>query len=235
MHAVAITSGPPRASPPPLRPSCDGGERRCSGGRGACEPLATLGCDWHTLNDNDAGPRSAAGRRSRADRPGPGERDGPDAVQPGRGVPHPAVGDHVRLPPKTRRAIGRRDRVAQGDEQASRWPTGVRVGYVRWRSVRALEIGGACNSNGCAFVQPLYVTPTPAPGREQVCEVGRGQATRSDAVRGPERYQDDRDRMCRRITEQTTRGFAFRNAHLWRTLQTPDEPRVWLAARRVTR
>ena len=24
---------------------------RCSGGRGVCEPLATLGCDWHTVND----------------------------------------------------------------------------------------------------------------------------------------------------------------------------------------
>ena len=49
---MAITSGPPRVSPPPLRTSCDGGGRRCSGGRGVCcEPLATLGCDWHTLND----------------------------------------------------------------------------------------------------------------------------------------------------------------------------------------
>ena len=24
---------------------------RCSGGRGVCEPLATLGCDWHAVND----------------------------------------------------------------------------------------------------------------------------------------------------------------------------------------
>ena len=24
--------------------------RRCSGGRGVCEPSATLGCDWHAVN-----------------------------------------------------------------------------------------------------------------------------------------------------------------------------------------
>ncbi len=24
---------------------------RCSGGRGVCEPMATLGCDWHAVND----------------------------------------------------------------------------------------------------------------------------------------------------------------------------------------
>ena len=24
---------------------------RCSGGRGVCEPLATLGCAWHAVND----------------------------------------------------------------------------------------------------------------------------------------------------------------------------------------
>ena len=24
---------------------------RCSGGRGVCEPSATLGCDWHPVND----------------------------------------------------------------------------------------------------------------------------------------------------------------------------------------
>ena len=24
---------------------------RCSSGRGVCEPMATLGCDWHAVND----------------------------------------------------------------------------------------------------------------------------------------------------------------------------------------
>ena len=34
--------------------------------------------------------------------------------------------------------------------------------YARWRSVRMLEIHAPCNSNGCAFVQRVYITPTPA-------------------------------------------------------------------------
>ena len=38
---------------------------------------------------------------------------------------------------------------------------------MRWRSVPALEIDGPCNSNGCAFVQRTYITPTRVPGPEQ--------------------------------------------------------------------
>ena len=34
--------------------------------------------------------------------------------------------------------------------------------YAHWRSVRMLEIHAPCNSNGCAFVQRVYITPTPA-------------------------------------------------------------------------
>ena len=47
-----------------------------------------------------------------------------------------------------------------------RWPTGVRVGYTRWRSVQALEIRGPCNSNVRALVQCACITPTPAQGWE---------------------------------------------------------------------
>ena len=205
---------------------------RCSGGRGVCQPLATWGCDWHAVNDT----MLAYGQLLVDDpaRIGPIQATGMDQTLFNRvGSTAPSSGRPFDSP-KTRRAIGRRDRVAQGDEQASRWPTGE-----SW--VRTLEIGTGVGDRRGVQLQRLCVCPTSVrnsnacAGAEQVCEVGRGQRTRSDAVRGPERYQDDRDRMCRRITEQTTRGFAFRNAHLWRTLQTPDEPRVWLAARRVTR
>ena len=223
---MAITSGPPR----PHRPRRGPHVMAVSGSwwQGRLRAIGHVGLCLACRQRHDAGLRSVAGRRSGADRPDPGDRDGPDAVQPGRAVPAPAVGDHVDSP-KTRRAIGRRDRVAQGDEQASRWPTGVReLGTYVGRSVPGVGDRRACNSNGCAFVQPLYVTPTPAPGRSR--EVGCGSARTPSEAR---RYQDDRDRMCRRITEQTTRGFAFPKRPPLADPSNPDEPRVWLAARRV--
>ena len=64
---------------------------------GVCEPMATLGCDGHAVNDT-----ILAHGQLLVDDPGgsarSGDREGPDAVQPTRAVPHPAVGDHVRLP-----------------------------------------------------------------------------------------------------------------------------------------
>ena len=77
---------------------------RCSGGRGVCEPLATWGCDWHAVNDTIL----AHGQLLVDDpeRIGPIQATGKDQTLSNRvgGVPHPAVGDHVRLPPETRRA-----------------------------------------------------------------------------------------------------------------------------------
>ena len=46
----------------------------------------------------------------------------------------------------------------QRDRAAVGRPAGVRGGYGCWRSVGALEIGGAWISNGCAFVQRVYIT-----------------------------------------------------------------------------
>ena len=43
VHAVAITSGPPRGLTAPPRPHVMAVSGRCSGGSGVCEPLATLG------------------------------------------------------------------------------------------------------------------------------------------------------------------------------------------------
>ena len=77
---------------------------RCSGGRGVCEPLATLGCDGHAVNDT----MLAHGQLLVDDpeRIGPIQATGKDQTlfnRFGEG-PHPAVDDHIRLPPKTRRA-----------------------------------------------------------------------------------------------------------------------------------
>ena len=55
-------------------------------------------------------------------------------------------------------------------------PTAVRVGYVRWRSGPTLEIHAPCNSNGCAFVQRVNVTPTPARAGSRVQRLRPGRA-----------------------------------------------------------
>ncbi len=74
---------------------------RCSGGRGVCEPLATWGCDWHAVHDT----MLTYGQLLVDDpeRIAPIQATGKDQTLFNR-VPHPAVGDHVRLPPEIRRA-----------------------------------------------------------------------------------------------------------------------------------
>ena len=66
--------------------------------------MATLGCDGHAVNDT----MLAHGQLLVDDpeRIGPIQATGKDQTLSNRvgGVPHPAVGDHVRLPPETRRA-----------------------------------------------------------------------------------------------------------------------------------
>ena len=65
------------------------------------EPMATLGCDWHAVNDTIL----AHGRLLVDDpeRIGPIQATGtgPDAVQPTRRYRTQQVGDHVRLPSKS--------------------------------------------------------------------------------------------------------------------------------------
>ena len=73
------------------------------------------------------------------------------------GVPHPAAGDHARLPLKS-------EGPPNSNARPGRSLVGVGDRYTRWRSVHALEIRGPCNSNGCALVQRPYLTPTPALG-----------------------------------------------------------------------
>ena len=77
---------------------------RCSGGRGVCEPLANWGCDGHAVNDT----MLAYGHLLVDDpeRIAPIQATGKDQTlsTPGQAVPHPAPGDHVRLPPEIRRA-----------------------------------------------------------------------------------------------------------------------------------
>ena len=61
------------------------------------------------------------------------------------------------------------------------WPT------ARETTLESAEIHGACNSNGCAFVQRLYVTQRLEPGAPRVRIALRAGATRSAA------FPPDRD------------------------------------------
>ena len=98
MHAVTITSGPPRAPPPRRGPHVMAVSSRCSGG-GVCQPLATLGYDGHAVNDTIL----AYGQLLVDDpeRIGPIQATGMDQTLFNREYPHPAVGDHIRLPLKS--------------------------------------------------------------------------------------------------------------------------------------
>ena len=115
-HHIGAAEGPHRPAAAPHVMAVGG---KCLVAGGVCEPFNTLGGDGLCVTPR-CRLRSVLLSTIPSGWPGPGARDGPDAVQPGRGEAHSAVGDRRSTPTNPKGPVnctGNLDPAARGSIQ----------------------------------------------------------------------------------------------------------------------